>query len=272
MFISLYKINKKEKGLLEIRKQDLREKINLLGEALKKERILAPSLDKKNFRYTLLKRALDRFNQSLVLSEVGTAIAEETFSLFSGIGSVLIYLINHENNKPEILFTKKTNPDLVIKEKHGDLFNEWVIKHNQPLLIEDVTRDFRFDPQRIKREISHKAGSIIIAPLVTSDRFVGLLRIESEQAGKFSVDDLRFLSTISNLASIAIENSLLYENAEELAIRDGLTGLYLRRFLDERGREEVQYASRQNSELSILMIDIDNFKKYNDNFGHRSGD
>jgi len=270
--IFIYQKNKKERGLLEIKKQDLREKINLLQESIRKEKILTPSLDKRNYRYTLLKQALDRFNQSLVLSEVGTAVAEETFILFGGSGSVLIYLINHENNNPEILFSKKLRSDLIIKEKYGDLLNEWVIKHNQPLLIEDASKDFRFDFRRIKKEISRPIGSLIIVPLITSDRFIGILRMESEEANKFSSDDLRFLSTISNLAGIAIENSLLYKDVEELAIKDGLTGLYLRRFLDERGKEELQYIFRKNSEMSVLMIDIDHFKKYNDDFGHRAGD
>ncbi|MDD5291720.1 MAG: sensor domain-containing diguanylate cyclase [Candidatus Omnitrophica bacterium] len=272
LFFFAYQKNKRERNLLEIKKQDLREKINLLQESIRKEKVLTPSLDKRNYRYTLLKQALDRFNQSLVLSDVGAAIAEETFILFGGSGNVLIYLINHENNNPEILFTKKLNLELIIKEKYGDLFNEWVIKHNQPLLIEDTSKDFRFDFQRIKEEVSRPIGSLIITPIITSDRFIGILRIESEEMNKFSSDDLRFLSTISNLAGIAIENSLLYGDAEELAIKDGLTGLYLRRFLDERGKEELQYAFKQNSEISVLMIDIDHFKKYNDNFGHRAGD
>ena len=272
VIISINKRSKKERNVLEIKKQDFREKINILEDAINRDNILAPSLDKRNFRYTLLKKALDRFNKSLVLKEVGEVVVEETFSLFGASGSVLVYLINRDDNSLEILFSKKANPDLVIKEKHGDLFNEWVIRHNQPLLVEDVVRDFRFDPQRIKREISRHIGSLIIAPLVTYDRFIGLIRIESQDARKFSSDDLRFLYTISNLAGIAIENSFLYENAGELAIRDSLTGLYLRRFLDERGKEEMQYALSNDLDLSVLMIDIDYFKKYNDTYGHRSGD
>jgi len=272
MLIGIYKRDRKEKNLLEIKKQDLREKSNILQESINKAKALGPSLDKRNFRHTLLKQALDRFNQSLVLIEVGKVIADETFFLFGEAGNVLIYLINNGSNNPELLFTRKIKPEMIIREKYGDLFNQWVIKHNQPLLVEDISKDFRFDPQRIKKEVSRRVGSLIIVPLVTYDRFIGILRIESDQINRFSTDDLRFLSTISNLASIAIENSILYENAEELAIRDSLTGLYLRRFLDERGKEEVQYASKQKSELSVLMIDIDYFKKYNDNYGHRSGD
>jgi len=268
----IYQNNRKAIGLLEIKKQDLLEKINLFEETIKKEKAIIISLDKKNSRYALLKQTLDKFNHSLILEHAGRNIAEETFGLFDGYGSTLIYLLNQENNNLDILSTRKINPQLIIKEKHGDLFDEWALKHSRALLIEDTNKDFRFDPERIKKEISRHVGSIIISPLMTPNRFLGLLRIESQQPARFSSDDLRFLSTVANLASISLDNSLLYEHTEELAIRDGLTGLYLRRFLNERGKEEVKYAFNQNSDLSILMIDIDHFKNYNDKFGHRSGD
>lgn len=276
LFLSLlfivYQKNKKEVNLLKIKKQDLLERINLTKDLIRKEESLKISLDKRNYRYASLKQVLDKFNQTLILEQVGSTIAEEVFRLFGGSGNVLIYLLNQEHNTLEILFTKKIDNGMIIKEKHGDLFDEWVLRHNQALLIEDTSKDFRFDPERIKNEISRKIGSVIISPLVIPTRFIGVLRIESEQPVKFCSEDLRFLSTISSLASISLENSLLYEHTEELAIRDGLTGLYLRRYLNERGKEELQYAFKQNSELSILMIDIDHFKKYNDKFGHRSGD
>jgi diguanylate cyclase (GGDEF)-like protein len=259
-------------SILTIKKQDLLEKINLLDDSTRKETSLVLALDKKISRYSLLKSALDKFNQSLDLTQVGKTIAEETFDLFAQSGSVIVYLFNHEHNCLEVLFSKKINPEIIIKEKNGDMFDEWVLRHNQALLVEDSNNDFRFDPELVKNSISRPIGSIMIAPLTTADRFIGVLRIESSQYDKFLHDDLRFLSTISNPASISLENSVLFERTEDLAIRDGLTGLYLRRFLDERGKEEMQYALKQKYELSVLMIDIDHFKSYNDNFGHRSGD
>lgn len=272
ILVLIYRQNKKNINLLKIKKQDLFEKINLFEEAIAKEKLLISALDKRSSRYELLKQALDKFNQSLILEEVSRVVGEETFGLFGGSGNIIIYLINQEENRLEILSTKKIDPEFIIKEKNGDLFDEWVLRHNQPLLVEDTSKDFRFDAERIKSKISRKVGSVMIAPLATPQKFIGILRIESQYPAKFSSEDLRFLSTIANLASVSLENSLLYENTEELAIRDGLTGLYLRRFLNEHGKEEVQYALKQKNELSVFMIDIDHFKKYNDKFGHRYGD
>jgi diguanylate cyclase (GGDEF)-like protein len=268
----IVRINKMTMRWLTIKKQDLLEKSNILEESINKSKALASALEKKSSRYALLKQALDRFNQSLVLEQVGKTVAEETFNLFGQTGNVIIYLINKESNSLDMLFTKKIDPEIIIKEKRGDMFDEWVLRHSQSLLVEDTNKDFRFNPEEIKNTISRQIGSVIISPLITPSRFMGIIRIDSSQPNKFSSEDLRFLSAVSNLVNISLENSILFERTEELAIRDGLTGLYLRRFLNERGSEEVQYALKKNYELSVLMIDIDHFKSYNDRFGHRSGD
>ena len=206
VFSLIYHKNKKSINLFKIKKEDLLEKINLLEDSVNKENSLIFSLDKRNSRYVSLKEVLDKFNQSLIVEQTGRIIAEETFRLFGDCGDVLIYLLNRENNNLEILCTKKISPELIIKEKNGDLFDEWVLRHNQSLLVENVNKDFRFNPERIKKEISRQVGSVIISSLSTPNRFIGTLRIESNQPAKFSSEDLRFLSTVSNLASISLEN------------------------------------------------------------------
>jgi diguanylate cyclase (GGDEF)-like protein len=74
------------------------------------------------------------------------------------------------------------------------------------------------------------------------------------------------------LGAIAIENAQFYERIENLATHDSLTGLLLRRYLLERLAQEVTRELRLKRELSFLMIDLDHFKQYNDNFGHAAGD
>lgn len=258
--------------MVKFKKEDLLEEINVRYELINKENSLAIALDKKNSRYLLLKQALDKFNQSLTLEEVGEMVAEEVFRLFGSSNNILIYLVNPENNRLEISFSRRTRPEVIIKEKKADIFDEWTLRHNRALLVEDIDSDFRFDSELVKKTISRNIGSVMVAPLRTAHRFIGILRVESDEIERFSPEDLRFLSALSNLVSISLENSILYERTKELAIKDGLTGLYLRRFFDERGNEEIDYALEHNYDLSILMIDIDHFKKYNDNFGHRSGD
>src|SRR3989338_2536530 len=159
-----------------------------------------------------------------------------------------------------------------LKSKRGDIFDEWVIKTLQPLLIEDAKSDFRFDLEKFTPEETRAVCSLISVPLVIGNRALGILRVDSSRENYFSTDDLRFLSTIADLGAVAVENAQLYERIEDLAIRDGLTGLYLRRYLLERLGEELSLQLRRKKELSFLMIDLDRFKQYNDQFGHMAGD
>ena len=130
--------NRNKVDLLTIKKQDLLEKMNLLEESINKEKALVSALEKKNSRYALLKQALDKFNQTLILEDLGETVVEESFALFGKNSTIIVYLINRENNKLEVLSSRKVNSDIIIKEKHGDVFDEWVLKHNQVLLIEDT--------------------------------------------------------------------------------------------------------------------------------------
>ncbi|MFH1752918.1 MAG: GGDEF domain-containing protein, partial [Candidatus Omnitrophota bacterium] len=74
------------------------------------------------------------------------------------------------------------------------------------------------------------------------------------------------------LAAVAVENSLLFSRTQELAIKDDLTGLLVRRFFLEKFGEEFKRAAMKKGTLAFLMIDIDHFKDYNDRYGHASGD
>ena len=83
---------------------------------------------------------------------------------------------------------------------------------------------------------------------------------------------LELARTMANEAAMALENARLYEEARKRADRDPLTGFYNHRFLHERLGEEIVRAQRGRQPLSLLMLDLDDFKLVNDNFGHLFGD
>ncbi|MDP8296988.1 MAG: GGDEF domain-containing protein, partial [Candidatus Orphnella occulta] len=87
-----------------------------------------------------------------------------------------------------------------------------------------------------------------------------------------SFDDLRLLDFISDLTSSAINNARLYKTTEELSTKDSLTGFYINRYLKESLAKEVEKARVNKVPLSLIMIDIDHFKDYNDKYGHSAGD
>jgi len=142
----------------------------------------------------------------------------------------------------------------------------------QPLLIDDAKNDYRFDVDKIKAEETRPIRSLLGVSLCVGNKALGIFRIDSPRVNHFRTEDLRFLMTIGDLGAVAIENAQLYEKVEQLAVKDGLTNLYLRRYLYERMPGEISRQLRTKKQLGFLMIDIDHFKQYNDRFGHVAGD
>ena len=109
--------------------------------------------------------------------------------------------------------------------------------------------------------------TFIAAPIISGDKTNAILAVEDidpDQQDQFAV--------IANQFSMALERIKLYELVQELAITDGLTGVFVRRHLLERLNEELARAEHFKTRVSLLMIDVDNFKEYNDRYGHLKGD
>ena len=96
--------------------------------------------------------------------------------------------------------------------------------------------------------------------------------MDSIEEGAYTQDDLRLFDIIGDLGAVAIQNAFLYSCVQELAIRDSLTGLFVRRYFMKRFQEETRRTARKKGALSLLILDIDHFKSYNDRFGHATGD
>ncbi len=134
----------------------------------------------------------------------------------------------------------------------------------------------RLDPTADPAEVAllETAGnrSLVMLPLVASGESLGLVELFSRGTIELDEDRLSLARTIANEASIALENARLYEEARALADRDPLTGFFNHRYLHERFGQEAVRASRSRRSLSLLMLDLDDFKLVNDTFGHLLGD
>ena len=130
-------------------------------------------------------------------------------------------------------------------------------------------------------------------PMIIGDRVIGMLAFNKKESDYYSQEQSQFALAFAAQAAIAIENARLYSDAqkelyekiqaeekllilqkelEEQAIRDSLTGLYNRRFLDETLTRELSRAERDKYSVSVVMLDLDHFKKFNDTYGHDVGD
>jgi diguanylate cyclase (GGDEF)-like protein len=114
--------------------------------------------------------------------------------------------------------------------------------------------------------------SVLAVPISSRGTAFGAIAVYSDRKDRFSEQDEELLATIGSQVGVAVENARLYEKTLELAHEDALTGLANRRRLMEVLSKEVARASRYNTTLSLLMIDLDRFKQFNDTYGHLKGD
>lgn len=148
-----------------------------------------------------------------------------------------------------------------------------VAKSGFPLLVNDIERDARV---AIANRPRFRTKSFISIPLRPKGAVIGVLNLaDKEDQGSFNEADLNQLTSFVAHASVMIERIMALERAsrlEELSITDPLTGLYNRRFLEKRLEEELNRSCRQNLSFTLLMVDLDSFKTYNDLCGHVAGD
>ena len=275
ILIVYYLLNRyyKKKQNLAIEIQALQEKTNILNTENTQESKNKIALEEKIKRYNSLKRIVEEIDQNLDLEYIGDALAAIAFSFIANNkGTCILYLIDNQTQNLSLFKTKKEDKELIIKAKEGDIFDFWVLRHASPLLIEDIRNDFRFDLEKIEAQHIRPISSLISSPLISEHKFLGILRIDNSAPSFYSQDDLRFLATVCDLGAVALENGELFRRTRDLAIHDELTRLYTKGYFLDRLKEECKRGLRQEITFSLLMLDIDYFKNYNDKFGHTSGD
>lgn len=114
--------------------------------------------------------------------------------------------------------------------------------------------------------------SIVAVPMLLKGSVIGIISAQSYQPNAYTHEDQYLLELLASHAAIAIENSRLFAAVQSLADTDALTGAFSRRKFFELAEREFQRAKRYGETISALMIDIDEFKKFNDWFGHQTGD
>ncbi|MEW6585310.1 MAG: sensor domain-containing diguanylate cyclase [Nitrospirota bacterium] len=148
-----------------------------------------------------------------------------------------------------------------------------VFREGVPLVVEDIEKDEKVP---FKRRPRYRTGSFISIPLKIGDQTIGVLNISDKMTGEvFSTEDLSLLRSFASYATIALERSNYYtlvSQLRELSITDALTDLFNRRYFEDRFFEELERSKRHGLSFSLAMIDIDDFKLFNDTEGHLAGD
>ena len=109
-------------------------------------------------------------------------------------------------------------------------------------------------------------------PLISLGETLGVMALESARPNAFTSADAQPLESVADICAATIQNARYFEKIKHLAYVDGLTGMNNRRLFEKTIAEEIERAQRYGNELSVIMVDVDNFKKLNDEFGHLLGD
>ncbi len=248
---------------------DLDEERVIKSQAVESARQGYTALEKKLARYAKLQEIAEHLSNLTDLVAIGQLAVSRAFELIGKSDVCLLYLVDRERQELSLVASRKREGLRSIHAKHGDQFDRHVLRTHRPLLVNDIRRDFRFtvavSPDRC-------TSSVIACPLMIAQSAEGVLRLDSGQPGAYGQDDLRFLDILLDLVATAVTNAKLFARTQQLAVTDGLTGLAMRRPFLEQLEREIARATRSREAVSVLLLDVDRFKTYNDTYGHTAGD
>lgn len=199
--------------------------------------------------------------RSLRLDEMLESVAQSLIQ-HMGFDRTKIYLINKEGDMLEGVLTMDQSRRQEPLSKESFPLKRGI--HPMVDMILGKTGDERIEKYQ---------RTIVYLPLRTRDENMGILMVDnllSQQ--EIPPEEIPLLTTIAGQLSMAIKNARLFQGVEELSITDGLTGLYLLRYFKQRMKEEFYRAERTHGQLSLMILDIDHFKRFNDTHGHPAGD
>ena len=127
-------------------------------------------------------------------------------------------------------------------------------------------------PKQMMMDPKATLKSHLTLPLTVEGEILGCLSLNSDQPNAFDAQDLQFLSVIGYQMAATLKHFQRFSSIKNIAIYDTLTGLYNRRYFEERLGVDAQKSFYSGTPLSLVMVDIDHFKKINDTFGHTEGD
>lgn len=230
-----------------------------------------------------LKNQADRLT---VLYEIGKAITstlkiddllELIFSQLSKVITsdayfVAIYLPETHELDIRILFDQgKRYPATQVDASRG--LSSWIVEHKKPLLIKDLHKELEDLPvEPILVGEKNLSRSWLGVPLLADKELIGLLAVSSYAPNFFDESDQLLMEQISQQAALSIQNARLYEEAKEQANLDSLTGVSNHKHLIETLHQDTEKALAAMMPISLIMLDIDHFKIYNDTYGHTIGD
>jgi diguanylate cyclase (GGDEF)-like protein len=251
------KVAKLEKKLAQAEKQNrtlgllLEKKLNEMYVQYHVSRAISSQLDK----HEMIRRIIDSIRGAIPFDRVS------------------VYLLDDARENLELSYSCGLGIDSAFSVQRGQGTPGQIVESGEHLQVHDLAlfydtmHDYIHVPGEEKR-----SGSYIGTALKVRNTTIGVIGIDHPEKYGLSVDDMDFMALLSHQIAAGIEKAHLFEKIEHLSQRDGLTGLFNHRVFQERLRQELARRDRAPEPLTLVLLDIDHFKQFNDNFGHQAGD
>ncbi len=267
-------------SFIQNQRRDRKDKFNSSYETKKRVfenfRSIVEKIKKENTQIEKQLRQIEHLYD--VIKEAGTTLnvqemieltKEFTERMFD-LPHFIIAVLSNDGKNYEIRITSGCDESLFRSLEIGleskDL-SSVLAREKKPVWVPSVEKEERF---KTLKNLSVR--SFIFLPFLVQDRVIGFLCSYSTVENFIDQEKFSNFQVFCNQISIGLQKSLLYEKVQKLSITDGLTKLYSHRYFKQRLEEELILANRYSSQLSLLILDIDHFKHYNDTYGHVAGD
>jgi len=190
-------------------------------------------------------------------------------------------LIQEKFQLPQISLLLKEEDDLVLSAQHGTFTPRIHEGGRLPAGASLWGAALASGKTQVENEVQKtpdnfvfykETASRMCIPLLSFGQFLGALVVDSNRPGAFNRYDTQPLESAADICATAIQNARYVERVKQLAYLDGLTGIFNRRYFELRITEEIERARRFGAGMAVVMVDIDQFKNLNDEFGHLLGD
>ncbi len=247
-----------------------------LQDANQKQAIWIRELERYNREVALLHTMSDSLQTCATLEDAYAILGEQMRLLFPEENGILYMLDSRQNLLDAVIYwgVEIAEP-MLFKPKEC-----WGLKKKSLHVVEKWAQPPGKGTLTCRHLPASQADEYVCMPLMAQGEIIGLLHLRrAKDSTPSETDEVWFpphkqdlIQTVANSLALVLANLKLREELRQQSIRDPLTGLFNRRYLEESLEREIHRAERNNHPVGVIMLDIDHFKQYNDTYGHEAGD